>query len=755
MEGNSVVEVAVPIPIDTPLTYLVPPGLEGRLRPGMRVVVEVKRKVTTGFVVGVGKATRAGRDLKRVREVLDPDPVLGPELIQLAGWISQYYIAPLGEVLAAMSPPAPKLRQVYRLKRHPGDLELEIIRASDLLKSQIIEAVSRGEGAPLATIKQRVEAAGGSVRGALGAAAARRAIGELVKEGVLASEVVASRRRTSRARPESAGTAEVSPRAHRLTGPQQAALDGITRALGREAFEVFLLFGVTGSGKTEVYLRAIAETVRQGKQAIYLAPEIALTPQIMSRVEQWFGEKCAVLHSKLSDGERARTWARISAAEVDVVVGARSAIFAPLARLGLVVVDEEHEASYKQQDSPRYNAREVAIIRARSAGAVVILGSATPTIETYYNAASGKYTLHELPERISGGALPEVAIVDMRASRTSPGAPFSEAAERQIGLSLADQEQVVLFLNRRGFSNYVQCLDCGFVPRCRNCQVTLTYHLARRELVCHYCDYREPGWDACPKCKGANIDYVGLGTQKIEDYVSKRFPLAACARFDRDSTRKKGSSEALLGDFADGMVRMLVGTQMLAKGHDFRAVGLVVVVNADVTMNLPDFRSGERTFQIVTQVAGRAGRGEIAGKVIIQTLNPDHHALKHACRHDFKSFYNEEIAQREELYYPPFARLARVVAESKKEALARDAAREFVAVAERLGKGHRGKIEVMGPSRAPISKVKNVYRWHLVVKGDGRAALSNFLRACLDEVARRQLAEGVRLVVDVDPQVML
>jgi primosomal protein N' (replication factor Y) len=293
----------------------------------------------------------------------------------------------------------------------------------------------------------------------------------------------------------------------------------------------------------------------------------------------------------------------------------------------------------------------------------------------------------------------------MRASRGSTGGPFSEEAERQIGLSLAGREQVVLFLNRRGFSNYVQCHDCGFVPRCRNCQVTLTYHLHRRELVCHYCDYREKGWDACPRCKGANVDYVGLGTQKIEEYVLKQFPDASCARFDRDSTRKKGSTEALLADFSDGMVSMLVGTQMLAKGHDFRSVGLVVVVNADVTMNLPDFRSGERTFQIVTQVAGRAGRGEIAGKVIIQTLNPGHHALAHACLHDFKSFYNQEVAEREELYYPPFSRLARVVAESKKEALAREAAKDFVAIAERLGKNHGGKIEVMGPSRAPISKV--------------------------------------------------
>jgi len=752
LEGNSIVEVAVPIPIDKPLAYLVPPGLEGRLKPGTRVVVEVKNKVVTGFVVGLRRSAGALRGLKSVREVVDSDPVLSSELLHLARWISQYYVAPLGEVLAAMAPPPAKLKQVYGLKRRPGDLELEIMRATDPLKSAIIEALSGAKPAPAITIGKRVGALG--AHGAGGTTRLKRSLAEMVKAGWVGVEVVASKRRAARPRLGPPGE-PTAPSPHHLTAPQQAALEGVTTALTAETFKVFLLFGVTGSGKTEVYLRAIAEATRRGKRAIYLVPEIALTPQIMSRVQQRFGEKCAVLHSKLSDGERAGTWARIMAGEVDVVVGARSAVFAPLAGLGLVVVDEEHEASYKQQDSPRYNAREVAIIRAREAGAVVLLGSATPTIETYYNAANGKYGLFELPERISGGALPQVAIVDMRTSRGPTGGPFSEEAEREIGVSLAGREQVVLFLNRRGFSNYVQCRDCGFVPRCRNCQVTLTYHLNRRELVCHYCDYREKGWDACPRCKGANVEYVGLGTQKIEEYVSKQFPLASCARFDRDSTRKKGSTEALLADFSDGMVRMLVGTQMLAKGHDFRSVGLVVVVNADVTMNLPDFRSGERTFQIVTQVAGRAGRGEIAGRVIIQTLNPDHHALKHACRHDFKSFYSQEVAQREELYYPPFARLARVVAESKKESLAREAAEGFVAIAERLGKTHRGKIEVMGPSRAPISKVKNVYRWHLVVKGDGRAALSNFLKACLAEMAARQLADGVRLGVDVDPQVML
>jgi primosomal protein N' (replication factor Y) len=538
----------------------------------------------------------------------------------------------------------------------------------------------------------------------------------------------------------------------RLTREQTAALAGIKRAAD-SGFKVILLLGVTGSGKTEVYLRAIEDAVRRGKRAIYLAPEIALTPQIMDRVRARFGARCAVLHSRLSDGERHAAWLDIMAGAVDVVVGARSAVFAPVGGLGLVVVDEEHEASYKQQDAPRYNARETAIMRAKQAGAVVILGSATPSIETYHNALSGKYDLFELTERISGGRLPAVAVVDMRASGAR--LPLSEQAETCIAESLARSEQVVLFLNRRGFANYMQCPDCGLVPRCRNCNVTLTYHLQDRRAICHYCGYAEKGCEACPKCGGTRIQYVGSGTQKVEDHVLKTFPNAACARFDRDTTRLKGSTEALLSDFTTGLVRTLVGTQMLAKGHDFRGVGLVVVVNADVTMNLPDFRSGERSFQVLTQVAGRAGRGDVVGKVVIQTFNPDHHALKFAVEHDFKGFFGEEAALREALTYPPFARLVRVLFESKREYNARQAAREFRSTAIRLAKDLKGCTEVMGPSRAPISKVKNVYRWHLLIKGPRSAGLSSLVRSCLAALGQRGLDKNVRIGVDVDPQAMM
>ena len=743
MEGTLSAEIAVPIPIDTTLTYLVPAELAPSLRVGMRVVVEVKRKVVTGFVIDLARERPRGRKLKAIREIADQEPVLTGELLRLGRWIADYYVSPLGEVLSAMSPPPVKLKRLYGPGRTPGDLELEIMRATSPVKASILEVLAAGKPTTAATIRRR-----------LGGREVMPYLSELEDDGLVSVEVLTTRRRQRESVIPTASPDSAEPfREHDLTREQQAALGGVRRAISSRAFKVFLLYGVTGSGKTEVYLKSIEEATRRGKRAIYLVPEIALTPQIMERVRQRFGDKCAVLHSRLSDGERYSVWLKIMSGAIDVVVGARSAVFAPLRDLGVIVVDEEHETSYKQQDSPRYNAREVAIVRGKQAGAVVVLGSATPSMETYHNALSGKYGLFELPERISGGKLPEVAIVDMRSQGVE--GPICEEARRLIGQSLGRREQVVLFLNRRGFSNYIQCRDCGLVPRCRNCHVTLTYHLHDRQLVCHYCDYAENGWEACPKCGGANVEYAGSGTQKIEDYILKTFPDAACARFDRDATRKKGSTEAVLAQFTSGMTRMLIGTQMLAKGHDFKSVGLVVVVNADVTMNLPDFRSGERTFEIVTQVAGRAGRGDIPGKVIIQTFNPEHHALAYAASHDFKGFYQEEVGLRKDLRYPPFARLVRIVIESKKEYLAKRSAKELRGVAVRLGKAWKGRIDIMGPSRAPVSKIKNVYRWHLVLKGDRGVSLSGFVRTCLSEVEALGLRDGVRFGVDVDPQVMI
>jgi primosomal protein N' (replication factor Y) len=760
------------------LTYSVPARLEDSIRVGSRVIVEVRNKTLTGFVVTLARGAAAGRSLKPIKDVSELGPVLTRELLRLGAWVADYYVSYLGEVLAAMSPPPVRLRRVYRLARAPGELELEIMRAAAPRKAELVSALADSagpvadhphrarlrcarRGSPVGATRHAAGSTGfsmGTLKRKMGGSFSAACLRELVAEGVVVVEVAAAKRRQPRpevagpapaAATEAAATAEAPPE---LTGEQRAALKDITGAVAEGAFQVFLLYGVTGSGKTEVYLRAIDEVLKRGKKAIYLVPEIALTPQIMGRAGRRFGSRCAVLHSRLSDGERHSAWLKILAGEIDVVVGARSAVFAPLSDLGMVVVDEEHEASYKQQEAPRYNAREVAIVRAKQAGAVVVLGSATPAVETYNNALAGRYRLAELPERISGGRLPEVRVVDMRAN---PGYPLSDTATEDIARSLDASEQVVLFLNRRGFSNYIQCRDCGLVPKCRNCQVTLTYHLGGHQLACHYCGYTERGWDACPKCGGTDVSYVGSGTQKVEEAITGAFPQAACARFDKDSTRLKGATEAVLGDFTSGMVRMLVGTQMLAKGHDFKSVGLVVVVNADVTMNVPDFRSAERTFQIVTQVAGRAGRGNVPGRVVIQTLNPDHHALSFAAGHDFKGFYASEIGARKDLGYPPFKRLARLVFEAGREGPARQAAEDFAGSVPRVAGAFKGRVEVVGPSRAPLAKIKNVYRWHLLLKGERAVKLADVVRACLADLEARGRGEGVRVVVDVDPQVMM
>jgi primosomal protein N' (replication factor Y) len=746
-------EVAVPIPIDTTLTYAVPRDLMGTLQAGMRVAVSVKTRLLAGVVVSLGEAGPGDRKLKPIRGMVDELPVITPALMKLARWMSEYYLAPLGEVLAAMTPPHAGFRQVVNMVSPPGALELEVLRATHPERASIVEALQSGKPIGLSTLKRKVRA--GDVAGSVEA---------LEKEGVLATEIVARKgrkpRKTRREAAGGAGALRPGPGpggqetgAHVLTPHQERAFRSITEAARRGEFRTFLLHGVTGSGKTEVYLRAIAEVVRSGGKAIYLVPEIGLTPQVMARVRRCFGERCALLHSRMTPRERNQTWIDAIAGDIDVVVGARSAVFAPFENVGIIVVDEEHDSSYKQQDSPRYNAREVALMRGRTEGAVVVLGSATPRLETYFNALSGEYDLFEMPQRIGGGELPEVTIVDMKA--VEGRSPVSPQAEKAIEEALGRGEQVVLFLNRRGFANFVQCRDCGFVPRCRNCHVTLTYHIRDRRLKCHYCDYTEAGSDACPKCGGANVEFVGSGTQRIEDYVAGRFPEAAAARFDRDATKIKGSAEGLLTDFDSGLVSMLVGTQMVAKGHDFKGVGLVVVVNADVSMNLPDFRSGERTFQILTQVAGRAGRGEFPGRVIIQTFNPEHHALHFAAGHDFKGFFAEEVEIREELSYPPFARLVRVVAESRAQDSARRAAEGFARLARKLAEDSNIKVEVIGPSRAPIPRIRNVQRWHLVLKGSRTRDIPAFVGACLETYRKGARGEQVRFGIDVDPESMI
>ncbi|MGH7600285.1 MAG: primosomal protein N', partial [bacterium] len=503
-----------------------------------------------------------------------------------------------------------------------------------------------------------------------------------------------------------------------LNAEQANAVQRVTETMMQNRFEVFLLHGITGSGKTQVYIEAIRATLAQGREAMMLVPEIALTPQAVARFQANFGNLIAVLHSHMSAGERYDAWRRVHRGEARVVVGARSAVFAPVKNLGLIVVDEEHEGSYKQADpAPRYQARDVAIVRAQKSGAVVLLGSATPSIESYHNAQRGKYTLLELPNRIDNVPLPSVRLLDMMTWRNS--APdregiFSRVLYEKIGEKLEKQEQIILLQNRRGFAPLIRCVNCGFVRYCDACNIPMTYHKRGNVLRCHYCNAYERAPDACPQCKGLDLIFKGIGTQKVEQALHELFPAARVVRMDLDTTRGKLAHDRILREFGEHRYDILLGTQMIAKGLDFHKVTLVGVVSADMGLLRPDFRAGERTFQLLTQVAGRAGRRNLPGEVIVQTYSPDDVCMICAREHDFKKFYEQEIGEREALRFPPFARLALVLFRHRDNERIRGIAQDFTALLKKVG----GPFRVFGPSPSPLERIQNEFRWQVLVKSD-------------------------------------
>lgn len=539
---------------------------------------------------------------------------------------------------------------------------------------------------------------------------------------------------------------------HRLTQPppltegQRVACDQLAHLIESPSdSRTALLFGVTASGKTEVYLHAIAHTLNAGRNAIVLVPEIALTAQVVEVFTGRFGDAVAVLHSALSDGERHDEWRRLQSGEARIAVGARSAIFAPVENVGLIVVDEEHEASYKQESQPRYHARDVAQERARLSHALTLLGSATPSIETFYASEQGEIVRLEMPERIDNRPLPRVAVVDLREEWKESRALFSRALVEAMGERLRRGQQTILFLNRRGYAQFVLCRECGHVERCPNCAVSLTLHLAYGSLRCHHCDYSRAAPHVCPTCGGTKIRGFGIGTEKVEEEALKLFPSARIARLDRDTTARKGAHAGILRQFRQGEADILIGTQMVAKGLDFPNVTLVGVISADTAINMPDFRAAERTFQLLTQVAGRAGRGEHPGEVIIQTFSPDHYSVQRAMRQDYPGFYAREIAYREELRYPPFSRFANLICADAQESAARARAQ---ALAGALLQVVPPEVELIGPAAAPLARLKNVYRWHVVLRAPADAPLSDLTRAAL---ARLSTGERMGVTVDMDP----
>ena len=531
-----------------------------------------------------------------------------------------------------------------------------------------------------------------------------------------------------------------------LTGEQKEALKNVLSKIETEDHKVFLLHGITASGKTEVYLQAIERVLRKGKTSIVLVPEIALTPQTVERFASRFGDKVAVVHSALVGSMRYKEWKRIKDGIAKIVVGARSAIFSPVKNLGLVIIDEEHETSYKQEDAPRYHARDAAIMRAKLSNCPVILGSATPSLESYYFATKKRYELVRLTKRINDKDLPKVKIVDMRMELATRRriVIFSKILVDSIQRALDKGQQVMIFLNRRGFSTYVNCKKCGLVLKCKRCDSVLVYHYDIKNLTCHYCNFRQSPPEICPKCRSSYMKYFGIGTEKVESELARLFPQARIARMDTDVTKKRGSHARILGEFKKHNIDILVGTQMIAKGLDFPRITVVGVVNADVTMNLPDFRASERTFNLLTQVAGRAGRGEEGGEVIVQTYAPEHYAILAASKHDYEKFYEEEIKSRREFRFPPFVHIIKLTCRSRNEKKAIDTAgnlKKFLA-------DQLKSIEIVGPAPAPISRIRGYYRWNVLLKGKNRSIMCEELKKALKSY---RSPAGAILTVDVDP----
>lgn len=691
-----------------------------------------------GYVVGLSESSDRC-DLKAIGEILDDDPLLSPAAIAAAKWMRDFYLCTLSQALQCFLPPGASLRskqraneqtllayQVDRIEQAEAALP-ELERRAPKQAAALRLLLSQGRPCELKMLRQ--------------AGIGRDALVRLVEKGLVAPVRI----RVGRSPVEANSRPSRAP--YRLSSVQDAALRRIVGSIERGVAQSHVLQGVTGSGKTEVYLQAIDEAMRRGRGAILLVPEIALTEQTVSHLQAYFGSKLAVLHSRLSLGERFDQWHSIHRGEVSIVVGARSAVFAPVQNLGLIILDEEHETSYKQEEAPRYHAREVAWTRAKEENATLVLGSATPALESRLAAERGERSHILLPERIDGRPLPNVEVVDMRKELAAGNrSVFSRLLFDGLTAAIARGEQAVLFINRRGFASFLLCRECGYVPVCDQCEVSLTFHQPD-SLRCHYCDAHATLKGACPDCKGPYLRPFGGGTQRVEHELNTVMPHVRTIRMDVDTTRRKGSHGRILRAFGEGAYDVLIGTQMIAKGLHFPEVTLVGVVSADTGLHFPDFRAAERTFQLLTQVAGRAGRGEREGRVIIQTYAPDHYAIKAAMGHDYEGFYRFELGFRKRAGYPPYTSLVRCVWSGEVEENVIRAAQEGWASLHAIV----GGPEVVGPCPAPLARLKGRYRWHLLLKGSP-SEVREAAHALRTSERRR---DDVRLVLDVDPANML
>ena len=807
-------EVAVGLPLRKTFTYRVPMALNAQMSVGKRVLVPFQRRKITGYVLAFPVSLPVGikpSNVKEVLDLMDDSPLFDETMLAFFRWISTYYLYPLGEVIKTGLPPGltVETRQTLRitpkgkawLARHPAEsqdacllrilaekgeaslaslsrqLPMKNLRSRVVsLKSEnlIVEEprLRRGQTTkktetvvvfcedPVHTtpphltpkeadilnfIRMRKRISRKDLRKEFRTISAY--LPRLTQKGLVKID------RQEKYRDPFAGEHCEPDTLPDLTSDQREALSKIEKATAGGGFKSFLLHGITGSGKTEVYMRLIRRVIEERKEAIVLVPEISLTPQLIDRFRRRFDPSIAVLHSGLSPGERYDQWRQILRGEVRIAIGARSAIFAPFRRLGVIIVDEEHEPSFKQEEKLKYNARDLAVMRAKMNQAILILGSATPSVESFFNTQTKKFRYLHLPQRVESRPLPAVDIVDMRLEKQGGRSPVFSSKLREALINNTEKgRQSLIFLNRRGFANFVLCRDCGWTSRCPNCSVTLTYHTVGRTLQCHHCGFVTPTPTECPQCQGYSLYPIGIGTQKIEEETLKVLPSARVARMDRDTTTRKGAYTRIVRAMESGEIDVLIGTQMIVKGHDFPNITLVGVICADTVLNFPDFRASERTFQLLTQAGGRAGRGDLTGRVIIQTYNPDHYSIERAKRHDFLTFYEDEIAFRKELKYPPFSRLANLrVSGNNREPVERFVKRLGMTGAKirMTDKAYKNHLDLLGPCRAPLAKVKGRYRWHLLIKSGRTEALHRFLGELLDKTEME--STGIQLEVDIDP----
>lgn len=739
-------EVVLNVPIDKKFHYRVPTSMSDEIEIGKLVKVPFGKRQMIGYCVGFVDTPQV-KEAKDIIKVLNHGLILDGSMLSITRWIADHYFCGWGEALDAVLPSSVRkgLRsrtiQIVELAKDKECVKAELTNLKKRSPKQVrvLEILLDTEGSITRRELEDLSGCGSS------------AFGRLTQLGLV---------KVTKVPTLEAITQEHITKSQHLTptDEQRVALDLARSKLAEEKFGVILLQGITGSGKTEVYLQTIQEALIRGRKAIVLVPEIALTPQTIWRFKARF-DNIAVLHSNLSGGQHYLQWQAIKEGRADVVIGARSAVFAPLSNLGVIIIDEEHENTYKQDNVPRYHAREVAIMRARHANALVILGTATPSLESFYNAQIGNYDRVVLHKRVEGRPLPPVDIVDMRQEIRERRGRFylSRLLEKCIEQTLARREQVILFLNRRGFTPFITCKRCGFVLKCKRCDIALNYHKKISQALCHYCHYEAPAPEQCPECGNTALKHFGFGTEKIEDEVKKRFPGHNVLRMDSDTMRGHNAYEKALSSFRRGDIDILLGTQMIAKGFDFPNVTIVGIVSADTMLNIPDFRASERTFQLLAHASGRTGRGPKGGRVVIQTFNPAQYSIVCAATHDYEKFASKELEYRKQLNYPPFSKLMMILFRGSKLEAVKE--RSFI-VAERLKNFAKSFVEtqdfaplqVLGPAPAPIARIKNKFRWHIIAKAQDYETFQKMLEDAKNEL---RPSKGVQAIIDVDPMTML